>query len=224
MRQLGVSAEMMLENVTRGVVAVLLSCAALSCSAAPAEEETAPSGSTEQELLGGLVGRATLRDAAGQRVGTVVFTPAPHGTTAVSVAVSLGAGQEGMHGFHVHANDDPSNGQGCVADPDAPASTHFVSADGHFRMEGTHHGDHAGDLPALLVQHRGTAAMSLTTDRFRVPDVIGRAVIVHALPDNYGNVPVGSAANEYTPNSPEATAATAATGNAGARLACGVIH
>ena len=36
-----------------------------------------------------------------------------------------------FHGFHIHANNDPANGQGCVADPAAAKSTWFVSADGH---------------------------------------------------------------------------------------------
>jgi Cu/Zn superoxide dismutase len=38
-----------------------------------------------------------------------------------------------------------------------------------------------------------------------------------------GNVPLGTAANQYTPNSADATTATAKTGNAGDRIACGVI-
>jgi Cu-Zn family superoxide dismutase len=62
------------------------------------------------------------------------------------------------------------------------------------------------------------------TDRVAVEDVCGRAVVLHAGPDNLGNVPVGPGPAQYTPNSPEATAATARTGNSGDRLACGVIQ
>ena len=49
-------------------------------------------------------------------------------------------------------------------------------------------------------------------------------VILHANPDNFGNVPTGSADNQYTANSEAATTATANTGNAGNRVACGVIR
>jgi Cu-Zn family superoxide dismutase len=49
-------------------------------------------------------------------------------------------------------------------------------------------------------------------------------VIVHAGSDNYGNIPIGDAPDQYTPNSEAATEATAKTGNAGARIACGVIE
>ena len=51
-----------------------------------------------------------------------------------------------------------------------------------------------------------------------------RVVILHANPDNFGNVPTGPAANQYTANSQAATTATANTGNAGNRVACGVIR
>ena len=48
-------------------------------------------------------------------------------------------------------------------------------------------------------------------------------MIVHAGPDNLGNVPVGSEPNQYNPNSPDAVDRTQATGNAGDRVACGEI-
>ena len=50
--------------------------------------------------------------------------------------------------------------------------------------------------------------------------------MLHAGPDNFGNVPVddvATAPNAYTPNSAGATTATQNTGNAGNRIACGVI-
>ena len=52
--------------------------------------------------------------------------------------------------------------------------------------------------------------------------MIGRAVVLHAGPDNFGNVPVGPNADQYTAGS-TALAKTQATGNAGDRFACGVI-
>ena len=42
----------------------------------------------------------------------------------------------GFHGFHIHANDDPANGKGCIADPAQAPSTWFVSADGHLKAAG----------------------------------------------------------------------------------------
>jgi len=53
---------------------------------------------------------------------------------------------------------------------------------------------------------------------------------VHKLADNYRNIPLGTDARQYTPNSDNvtdsttATGFTAATGNAGARVACAVIE
>jgi superoxide dismutase, Cu-Zn family len=184
-----------------------------------AEHET---DQAEQDL--GLRPRtATLRDAAGNSVATVVFSQIA-GTITVSISASLGAAQEGIHGFHIHANNNPANGDGCIADPTQAASTHFVSADGHYNPGGATHGDHAGDMPALFVGANGRATMSFSFDRATLDEIVGKAVIIHQLPDNYGNVPVGTLATQYTPNSAEATTLTANTGNAGARIACGLIQ
>ena len=48
---------------------------------------------------------------------------------------------------------------------------------------------------------------------------MGKALIVHVGPDNFGNVPLGSATNQYTDNGTAyfGTGGTAATGNVGAR-------
>jgi Cu/Zn superoxide dismutase len=48
-------------------------------------------------------------------------------------------------------------------------------------------------------------------------------VIFHAAADNFGNVPLGAEPDKYAANSQAAIDLTNATGNAGARLACGVI-
>jgi superoxide dismutase, Cu-Zn family len=163
---------------------------------------------------------AVLRDQNRAAVATVVFTPT-RGGTVVAVAARSTAG---IHGFHVHANDNAANGVGCIADPAQPANTWFVSADGHFNPGGGTHGNHAGDMPPLFVSANGSASSSFVTDRFTTADVRGRAVILHAGNDNLGNVPVGTAVNQYTPNAPDATTLTANTGNAGNRIACGVIN
>ena len=79
-------------------------------------------------------------------------------------------------------------------------------------------------MPVLFAMADGTAASSYVTDAFSVDAVKGRAVIVHAGRNNYGNVPVGTNPDQYTPNSPAATTLTESTGNAGARILCGVVE
>lgn len=169
----------------------------------------------------------TLLNALGQPVGTVHFQEVPDTSLVVvnaEITGGLAAAEAGeFHGFHVHANSDPSNGIGCVAPT-------FVSADGHYDPAGTAHGAHAGDLPVLYVTEDGTARSVFAVSTFGIDDIIGRAVIVHADADNYANVPDerddGSGyrnADDPTDTSPVPNSATLATGDAGARLACGVI-
>jgi Cu-Zn family superoxide dismutase len=206
------------------LVVVALAGALSACAGEPDVEGTESTVAAEaQKPHGRGAASAVLRDASGAFVGRVVFVPARDRTTVI-VSAALPAGTSGIHGFHVHANDNPANGDGCVADPAQPAATHFVSADGHYNPGGATHGGHAGDMPALFFTADGEAAMTFVTDRFAPGEIEGKAVVLHAGPDNYGNVPVGAAANQYTPNAPDATTLTQATGNAGARLACGVIR
>ena len=168
---------------------------------------------------------AVLRLADGRQVGTVSFLGDPWSVTEVRVTVRMprSAPAAGFHGFHVHANDDPANGSGCTADATQPSATWFVSADGHLAEQGETHGQHAGDLPPLLVTGGGQAYSVSITDRVAVRDLLHRAVVLHAGPDNLGNVPVGPGPTQYTPNSPDALSLTARTGNSGDRLACGVV-
>ncbi|HEY0360371.1 MAG TPA: superoxide dismutase family protein [Mycobacteriales bacterium] len=169
--------------------------------------------------------RALLRDPGGAVVGVVTFSKAGRGTRVLAAMQPnryVAAGE--FHGFHVHANDNPANGTGCVADPAAAPSTWFVSADGHLAGPDQTHGHHIGDMPSPLVAGDGTAILMFTTDRFTPAGVVGRAVVLHAGPDNFGNVPMGSAADQYTANSPAAVVKTQATGNSGDRVACGVVH
>jgi len=146
--------------------------------------------------------KATLRTADGTRVGTVSFER-DGGSHHTAVTVRLR-----------HAG---------IADPAQPASTWFVSADGHWKHDPTElHGHHAGDLPSVFVNADGTASIRFNVDKFKPAEVIGRAVVVHAGADNLGNVPVGPGPEQYTAGS-GAVAKTQATGNAGDRFACGVI-
>jgi Cu-Zn family superoxide dismutase len=173
--------------------------------------------------------RAQLALADGTRIGSVRFWDDQRaGATVVQVrlAVPPGATTSGaFHGFHVHANDDPANGSGCIADPNQAPSTWFVSVDGHLKHDPAEkHGGHAGDLPTLYLDAGGHAEASFTVDRITPRELRGRAVILHAGADNFGNVPVGTAPDQYSANSDAAMTKTANTGNAGDRIACGVVR
>lgn len=169
--------------------------------------------------------RANLSTADGTQIGTVLFTPVP-GATEVDVRLTsskvVKAGS--FHGIHVHANDDPANGEGCTADAAAAQATWFTSADGHLKEGTATHNDHKGDLPSVLVHEDGAANLRFTTDRFTPAQVLGKALILHTAADNFGNIPVGSEPDQYKANTEAASTKTSTTGNAGDRVACGLIR
>jgi Cu-Zn family superoxide dismutase len=148
----------------------------------------------------GAAARAVLRDANGHRVGLVQLTRSGAG---VRVRVQINGLSAGFHGFHVHAT-------GVCTPP-------FTTAGGHFNPGGTGHPNHAADMPVLLVNEDGTGEARFVSDRYSLANVVGRALIVHAGPDNYANIPT-----RYAATGPDAT--TLATGDAGGRAACGVIR
>jgi superoxide dismutase, Cu-Zn family len=169
--------------------------------------------------------KATLRDASGQEVGTVKFVDG-RGHTEVRVDIRRGSGvtADAFHGFHIHANDVATNGEGCVADPAQPSNTWFTSADGHWKSDTTQtHGQHTGDMPSVFVNENGSVETRFTISRIPLRDLGGKAVVLHANADNFGNVPLGEALDQYTANAADATTKTQNTGNAGDRIACGVI-
>ncbi|HEX2047465.1 MAG TPA: superoxide dismutase family protein [Acidimicrobiales bacterium] len=162
-------------------------------SAAQTTVTTAAPGTTAEMIGvdGASVGRVTFTEADGRLAVEGRFTNLP----------------PGFHGFHVHAVGRCERG--------TPA---FMSAGGHMVLGDQAHPVHAGDQPVLMVLADGTAEIRFTTDRYRLSDLQtaeGRAVIVHANPDNYANVPT-----RYV-RQPDAT--TLSTGDAGDRIACGVV-
>lgn len=114
----------------------------------------------------------------------------------------------GEYGFHIHEVGDCSSPDG-------------MSTKGHFNPLGKPHGyfgddqRHVGDLPSILVPEgekkrpnkAGRATINANLDQMTLSpgpaNIIGRGIIVHAQPDDYTTQP---------------------TGNAGARIACGVIR
>lgn len=83
---------------------------------------------------------------------------------------------------------------GNSADPFADVGTHY-------NPDGCPHPYHAGDLPPLF-SAGGYAYSVCLTDRFTVDEIVGRAVIIHAGLDDFTTQP---------------------SGNAGQKMACGVI-
>ena len=166
--------------------------------------------------------RTTLATADGARIGSVEFRT-DDGHTEVRVRLTGAPGIDAFHGFHIHANDVTTNGDGCIADPAAAASTWFVSADGHYNPTGQTHSHHVGDMPVVYVNADGSVETRFRIDKINPDELNGKVVILHAGPDNYANIPLGTSPTQYTANSTAATAATAKTGNAGDRVACGVI-
>jgi len=130
--------------------------------------------------------------------GTVEFVQVGSKVRVTARVSGLKPGQQ--HGFHVHEAGDCSSGDG-------------MSAKGHFNPYGKPHGPggtmerHAGDMPNLKADANGNASATVELDVITVTagpaSVVGRGVIVHAQPDDYTSQPVG---------------------NAGARMACGVVR
>jgi superoxide dismutase, Cu-Zn family len=128
--------------------------------------------------------------------GEVTFTQEANGVRVVASFTGLTMGE---HGFHVHEKGD------CSA-PDA------ASAGGHFNPATKPHGAreaterHVGDLGNLKADPYGLARVDFVDSQLSLSgpsSILQKAVIVHASPDDFKTQP---------------------TGNAGGRLACGVIE
>lgn len=185
----------------------------ISATVPPAEELVSPSTAApapepDPDLS------TTLHDAAGLELGTVTITE--QGDT-LELTVTADGMEPGFYGFHIHSvgrcePDSPA--------PDDPESTgDFRSAGSHLGSDAAEHPDHPGDLPQLLVMDSGAAAMTFRTDRLTLADLNdedGAALIIHSDPDNYANIPERYAAEGADEDS-------RATGDAGSRLACGVL-
>ena len=141
---------------------------------------------------------AVLESRSGSSVaGRVEFTESGGQLRAHVELAGLAPSSE--HGLHVHDKGDCS-----AADA--------ASAGGHYNPGGTAHGragtapHHAGDLPSLTADARGTVRADLTLAGVTLAagpaSIVGRSLIVHRDRDDYATQP---------------------SGNAGPRLACGVI-
>ena len=164
---------------------------------------------------------ARLKDAEGNFVGVVRFRYEGDEVEVEADVKNVEPADE-FHGFHVHQTGkcDPE-----AVDPATGNTVPFFSAGGHFNPGGEAHDDHAGDFPVLLVQSDGHAEEEFDTDRFRLRQLFDRdrsAVIIHAGRDNYANIPERYHSHTEEVFGPDS--ATLATGDAGARFACGVVR
>ncbi len=144
--------------------------------------------------------KAALQTAEGKDAGSVTLTQTPSGVLLSLTVKGLPAGE---HAFHVHA----------VGKCEPP----FTSAGGHFNPGNKKHGmmapdgAHAGDMPNLHIPASGelsvevlNSAVTLEKDKPNsVFDADGSAVVIHAGKDDYKTDP---------------------TGDAGGRIACGVVQ
>jgi len=143
---------------------------------------------------------ATVVDAQGRRQGEVIAMQTPRG---VLFRFDLAGLSPGAHGVHLHETGDcdPSGG--------------FAAAGGHFDRQGhAHgvfhaHGQHDGDMPSLQAGPDGRAraeafmsGLTLDDGPAGLADADGTAIVIHARGDDGESQPGG---------------------NAGPRVACGVL-
>jgi len=119
----------------------------------------------------------------------------------------------GKHGFHIHEKADFSNGCNSAGPHYNPfKKTHGAPEDEE---------RHVGDLGNVEAGEDGVAAGQMTDKLIKLAgefSVIGRSMMVHADPDD-----LGTGDNSEPGPPPVNGKASKATGNAGARIACGEI-
>jgi superoxide dismutase, Cu-Zn family len=194
-----------MQSLFRPLMITAVAAAVLAGCAAPGHDDPAAHGGAAgmhdhhaRMMMKGPMAVATLTPTQGSSVRGLVMFHQHEGQLMVHARLS-GLKPNGEHGFHLHDKGD------C-------ASTDGTSAGGHFNPDGQPHGPqdaahHAGDMPSLKADAQGHADVHFMLcgpglDAGQPGYIVGRSVIVHANPDDYATQP---------------------TGNAGARLACGVI-
>lgn len=188
-------------------------------SASPTES---PSGHGETPAAGAGEKLTTqLKLADGTTVATADIEFAGGFATVTVETTTPGKLTPGFHGLHIH-----SVGK-CEANSVAPtggAPGDFNSAGAHFQKTGHTGHPASGDLTSLQVRQDGTAKLVTTTDAFTAEDLLSgakTAIIIHEKADNFANIPPER--YQQANGSPPPDETTLATGDAGKRVACGVI-
>jgi superoxide dismutase, Cu-Zn family len=210
-------------------VALLSACKpnqppATSPGTTPAIWTGSPSPSETQQK-GGPAGAESLTTNLiapdGTKVATAKFEFADGYVTITVETTGKGSLTPGFHGVHIH-----SVGK-CEAHSVAPNGGEpgdFLSAGGHYQAPGHTGEPMSGDLTSLQVRKDGGALLVTTTDAFTKEDLLagqGTTIMIHAGSDNFANIP----ADRYTQVNgvPGPDQTTMSTGDAGKRVACGVI-
>ena len=118
--------------------------------------------------------------------GTVRFYTTNNGTLVYAdvqgLPHSANTCSQQVFGFHIHG------GGSCSGNADDP----FADVGTHFDKNSCPHPSHSGDLPPLF-GNNGIALSVFLTNKFTVEDVIDKAIIIHASPDDFTTQPSGSA-------------------------------
>jgi Cu-Zn family superoxide dismutase len=185
-------------------------------SPAPSTPEKSGAATTQDSLVTG------LKAPDGTEVASAKFEFAADYVTITVTSTGQGDLTPGFHGLHIHkvGKCEPNS----VA-PTGGASGDFNSAGGHYQAPGHSTEPASGDLTSLQVRKDGGALLVTTTDAFTHDDLVGgdgTALVVHGGSDNFANIPPErySQTNGGEPGPDETTMTT---GDAGKRVACGVI-
>jgi Cu-Zn family superoxide dismutase len=185
---------------------------------APPDDEAQQGG----EQAAGETLTADLKLADGTTVATAEIEFANGYATVTVQTTASGELTPGFHGLHIHSvgKCEPTS----VA-PTGGAPGDFNSAGGHFQVSGHTGHPASGDLASLQVRQDGTAKLVTTTDAFTAEDLTNgakAAIIIHEKADNFANIPPER--YQQVNGAPPPDETTLATGDAGKRVACGVIN
>lgn len=162
-------------------------------------------GATSGETL-----TANLATADGTEVATATIEFTDGFATVTVETTTAGELTPGFHGMHIHQVGS------CEGD--------FTSAGGHFQAEGHSGHPSSGDLSSLQVRSDGSAKLVTTTDAFTAEELLSgtkTAIVIHEKADNFGNIPAEK--YQQVNGTPGPDQQTLSTGDAGGRVACGVI-
>ena len=135
----------------------------------------------------------------------------------MKISLSLSNLKEGYHGFHIHKTGDLRDG--------------CTSLCSHFNPDNTQHGDikdsknnrHAGDLGNIYANADGLCNQILYDKIIKFYgkyNIIGRSIVIHENFDDLGRGGIDENNNIYDE---QIFNESLKTGNAGKRIACGVI-